>query len=267
MSQTRLLLLALSWLFISHQADAWSSTASKTHYKIKSAERMVEEYRQNTGKLPDSGNPWSTLRQDPQSILHDLPDLTIDSWKRELVYQAPGRHGDFDIYSVGPDGIDDHGQKDDVSSWAGVNDGYHWKEFWPLGRGILIAASVLSFLIFLYRRKIPRALGGPLAGLALSLGVALGSYYLRHPGRVPSRNLPLSIVLAAAGVFALGFAGRAWRNPQFLTGENRRTESMARFISVASMMTGQTLCHPECVPTVSVGSETNPAETVGTHVG
>jgi len=212
MAQIRLFLLALALMLFPHRADAWSSMASKTYHKVIVAAKVVEEYRLDSGKLPDVQHSWESIRKDSQLISPEQPDPFLDYWKQELVYRNPGSHGEFDIYSVGADGIDDHGAKDDISNWSGVNEGYYWKSFWPLGRFTIITSSVLGILIFFGRRKIPRHLGSPLVGLVISAGAALGCFWLLHPGIVPDRNGPLSLVIAASGILSIVFLTRVWRN-------------------------------------------------------
>lgn len=85
MKQTRLL-LALVVMIIPHKADAWSSMASQTYQKVKSAALAVEEYRQDTGKLPDPRKGWISIRNYPQARFAEQADMFPDSWKRELVY-------------------------------------------------------------------------------------------------------------------------------------------------------------------------------------
>lgn len=212
MIQTRLLLFALVLMLFPHRAEAWSSMASKTYQKTRYAEMAVKEYRQNSEKLPDARNCWDSIRKDDQSIFAGQPDSFLDSWKRELVYRSPGLHGDFDIYSVGADGIDNQGELDDISNWSGVNEGYYWKRLWPLGQFTIVASFVLGILIFCARNRIPKHLGAPLAGLVITAGVALGSFCLLHPGVVPSRNGPLSLLIAASGFLSFMFLRRTWRN-------------------------------------------------------
>lgn len=206
------LLLALVWMLFPHRADAWSSMASKTYRKTKYAAMAVEEYRQDSGKLPDVHNCWNSIRKDTQSIFAEQPDAFLDNWKQELVYNAPGLHGEFDIYSVGENGVDDQGEKDDISNWSGVNEGYYWKRFWPLGRLTIYASCILGFAIFCARKRFPRHSGKSLAGLIITSGVALGSFCLLHPGIVPSRNGPISLVIAASGFLSFVFLMRTWRN-------------------------------------------------------
>lgn len=209
------LLFALVLMLFPHRADAWSTAASKTYHKVLIAAKLVEEYRFDSGKLPGTHNYWDSLRKNTQLVYPEQPDLFLDYWKRELIYRAPGSHDEFDIYSVGADGIDNQGEKDDISNWGGVNEGYYWKATWPLGRFTIIASCILGILIFCARSKIPRYLGKPIAGLLLTAGMAIGSICLLHPGIVPTRNVPLTLVIAASGILSLMFLTQAWRNIRY----------------------------------------------------
>jgi hypothetical protein len=42
-----------------------------------------------------------------------------DAWKREFFYTYPGQHneGSYDLWSAGPNGVDDQGENDDVVNW------------------------------------------------------------------------------------------------------------------------------------------------------
>ena len=44
--------------------------------------------------------------------------LPKDPWGREYIYLSPGLHGDYDIVSLGPDGIlGGEGKDADIESW------------------------------------------------------------------------------------------------------------------------------------------------------
>jgi general secretion pathway protein G len=80
----------------------------------------VESYYLDTGKTPDSldqlveasgGEAGWNGPYVKQSSLKD-------PWGREYVYQYPGDHGDFDIYSLGADGQPGGEDRDaDINSW------------------------------------------------------------------------------------------------------------------------------------------------------
>ncbi len=42
----------------------------------------------------------------------------MDPWENPYKYLSPGSHGDFDLYSFGPDGIQ---SEDDITSWSSSN--------------------------------------------------------------------------------------------------------------------------------------------------
>ena len=45
-------------------------------------------------------------------------DELVDPWGRVFAYRFPGEYGDFDLYSLGADGIEGgEGENADVTSW------------------------------------------------------------------------------------------------------------------------------------------------------
>lgn len=42
----------------------------------------------------------------------------MDPWENPYKYLSPGSHGDFDLYSLGPDGIQ---SEDDITNWSSDN--------------------------------------------------------------------------------------------------------------------------------------------------
>ncbi|MDX1681166.1 MAG: hypothetical protein R3242_10595, partial [Akkermansiaceae bacterium] len=95
------------------------------------------------------------------------------------------------------------GAKDDVSTWAGVNDGYHWKSTIPMGRYTLIVTPFLFAGLLLSSLWLPKRFMLPISGIVLCLGAALGCSGLMYPGHVPDRNMPLGIVVLAGLVGAI----------------------------------------------------------------
>ena len=45
-----------------------------------------------------------------------MDKLPNDPWGREFLYLAPGKHGDVDVFSRGPNGRS--GDDDDIGSWT-----------------------------------------------------------------------------------------------------------------------------------------------------
>jgi general secretion pathway protein G len=45
-------------------------------------------------------------------------ELPKDPWGRPYVYRSPGQHGDYDLLSYGPDGVEGgEGENSDITSW------------------------------------------------------------------------------------------------------------------------------------------------------
>ncbi len=85
------------------------------------------------------------------------PALVTDGWGQPLVYRYPAEFGSeaFDLYSIGANGIDEHGGGDDVSSWKG-HDRRAYRLPWR-GDALLSAAILLDgplILAFLVAHRI-----------------------------------------------------------------------------------------------------------------
>ena len=193
-----LVLLTATLVLLPREAGAWSSTASKTELNILLLQNAIEYYRVDFGALPNPSDFQSVIRSGKYLVVTDQRIPFLDAWGREIIYRAPGIHDEFDLYSAGEDGIDNKGAKDDVSSWLGVNDGYYYKRYWPQGRFTVIAACALGVVILMARAISPWRIVIPLAGMVVSFGVSLGCYWLLPPGRVPSRNQPLSMIIGGS---------------------------------------------------------------------
>lgn len=120
----------------------WRSPAEKpgrneiTRLKLEALGRWCFEFRQQLGALPKE-RIWSR-----ELALHSLGDGDFldndnrgflkqfyDAWDRPFQYRCPGRLREcsFDLYSVGPNGLDDRGEGDDISYWDVVDSA---REMW-----------------------------------------------------------------------------------------------------------------------------------------
>jgi len=80
----------------------------------------VESYYLDTGETPDDLNQ---LVEEPGNLggwngPYVKPSSLKDPWGREYVYQYPGDHSDFDLYSLGADGQPGgEDRNSDINSW------------------------------------------------------------------------------------------------------------------------------------------------------
>jgi type II secretion system protein G len=84
-------------------------------YDIRTA---IEEFNLDNGRYPTTTEGIKELVYDTSHLKtwHQyLPRVPIDPWGNEYVYRCPGT-GDrsFDLYSCGPDGLDQNGGGDNI---------------------------------------------------------------------------------------------------------------------------------------------------------
>jgi type II secretory pathway pseudopilin PulG len=190
--------------------QAWSSTASHTYYALQAFDGAIDQHRTVSGKLPPPEQIWAALRESdlmPSSMLSPRTSgPPLDTWGSPFAYRFPGKHGEYDLYSYGPDGIDDDGARDDVSLWAEVNDGYHWKATWPQGRLVIKLGFALGLGCLVLRFFYSWRIVVPIAGFVVCLGLIRGCPLLMHPGVVPSRNTPLMLTQYLAAGLVIAFS-------------------------------------------------------------
>jgi general secretion pathway protein G len=198
-----LIVICVTLLSLPQSAEAWSSSASRTQYDLRMVEGSIEIFRHETGTYPDPEKYWIQLRDAGVLYRRQTNDPPVDGWGHRLVYRYPGKRGTFDLYSVGPDGIDQNGGQDDVTL-EGVNDGFHWKATWPAGRLVLRVGVGLALGVCLLGFVWPLRFVLPIGGMILCGAVVIGCQLLMHPGRV-SRNQPLQFYAFVAAVAFCAF--------------------------------------------------------------
>ena len=113
----------------------WSPgpTVTQTnHVQIFDVMKSLEFYKYQHGEFPDGppGTPpadaWTTLLEESTSsdgttIPPLIADIPRDSWGNALHYEYPNTKISASnrpaVWSSGPDGINDHGNNDDITSW------------------------------------------------------------------------------------------------------------------------------------------------------
>lgn len=89
--------------------------------QLEALATSVDLYRLEVGKLPPDLNalierPSGESRWNgPYLRKQKVPN---DPWDREYVYNVPGEYGDFDLFSLGADGLEGgEGDDRDINSW------------------------------------------------------------------------------------------------------------------------------------------------------
>ncbi|HMK61849.1 MAG TPA: type II secretion system major pseudopilin GspG [Dissulfurispiraceae bacterium] len=99
------------------------SKTSAAKAQIELYGQALDQYRLDIGHYPTTAqglqallaNPGEEKWQGPYLKKNVLP---VDPWNRQYIYQSPGMHGDYDLYSLGRDGAQGgEGEDKDVVSW------------------------------------------------------------------------------------------------------------------------------------------------------
>lgn len=99
--------------------------------KVKAAKVQLEDlvqtldmYKLDVGSYPTTDQGLEALIASPEGAQRwngpylRKSKVPLDSWNNEYVYNSPGEHGKFDLYSFGADGKEGgEGEDKDITSW------------------------------------------------------------------------------------------------------------------------------------------------------
>jgi general secretion pathway protein G len=84
--------------------------------------QALDQFRLDTGRYPTTQEGLIALMVNPNIDKWEGPylkkDLPNDPWGKPYIYQCPGTHGEYDLFSYGRDGSPGgEGEDADVVSW------------------------------------------------------------------------------------------------------------------------------------------------------
>jgi general secretion pathway protein G len=84
--------------------------------------QALDQFRLDTGRYPTTQEGLIALMVNPNVDKWEGPylkkDLPNDPWGKPYIYQCPGTHGEYDLFSYGRDGSPGgEGEDADVVSW------------------------------------------------------------------------------------------------------------------------------------------------------
>jgi len=97
-----------------------ASKAQICRIQIKELEGALQMFAFDIGRYPTTSEGLDALVHNPGNLdawqkPYLTKDVPKDPWGKPYVYRCPGQHGDYDLLSFGPDGLE--GTDDDVTSW------------------------------------------------------------------------------------------------------------------------------------------------------
>ncbi len=92
--------------------------------QIKEFEGALQLFSFDIGRYPTSAEGLDALVRNPGNLeawkgpYLGKAELPMDPWGKPYVYRCPGMHGDYDLLSYGPDGMEGgDGENADITSW------------------------------------------------------------------------------------------------------------------------------------------------------
>ncbi len=89
--------------------------------QIKELEGALQLFSFDMGRYPSTSEGLESLVRNPGNAESwngpylAKTEVPKDPWGKPYLYRSPGEHGDFDLFSDGPDGVE--GGEDDIVSW------------------------------------------------------------------------------------------------------------------------------------------------------
>jgi len=103
------------------------SKIKTTYAQIELLGAALDMYRLDIGEYPTSSEGLNALREKPSGVDQgwDGPylkkELPKDAWGHLYQYTSPGKHGDYDLISLGADGLEGgEGKNKEIVSWKGL---------------------------------------------------------------------------------------------------------------------------------------------------
>jgi general secretion pathway protein G len=82
----------------------------------------LEEFHDDWGRYPTTGEGLKVLAAPSKSGVpyFQKPGYGADTWDNPFVYRSPARTSrrPYDLYSLGPNGLDEGGRGDDINYWS-----------------------------------------------------------------------------------------------------------------------------------------------------
>ena len=101
-----------------------SAKADSAKIQISRLDGILELYRLDNGRYPSTDEGLAALIERPGNAERwngpyvKSADSLVDPWGRPYGYEAPGTHGDYDLFTLGADGTEGgDGEDADVTNW------------------------------------------------------------------------------------------------------------------------------------------------------
>lgn len=104
-------------------AQIGKSEVKTTRAQIDALEKALDQYRLDVGRYPATEQGLAALNEAPAGEAkwfgpYLKKAVPLDPWSHPYLYQEPGEHGDYDLFSYGKDGQPGgSGEAQDITNW------------------------------------------------------------------------------------------------------------------------------------------------------
>jgi hypothetical protein len=94
-----------------------------TRIRLEAVSRLLGEWRAAHGKYPDDLTELVAAAA-PAAFSAGESLFILDTWDQKMLYKNPSQASicEYDLYSIGPNGVDDHGERDDIVTCGSTHD-------------------------------------------------------------------------------------------------------------------------------------------------
>lgn len=115
------IILVAAIFFIDSMSRAKQRAA---HNQIKTLQSALDTFKLDNGRYPTNSEGLKVLVSNVPGAPYwkgpylETKDILVDPWNHSYYYESPGRHGDYDLYSLGADNKEGgDGPDSDIVSW------------------------------------------------------------------------------------------------------------------------------------------------------
>lgn len=121
-----LVILGLLSAFVAPQVLSYLGRAKSdaASAQIQNIASIIDLYRLEVGRYPDESIGLQALVEPPPETPRwngpyvKREDALLDPWGNVYQYRYPGEHGDYDLFTLGADGVEGgDGEDEDITSW------------------------------------------------------------------------------------------------------------------------------------------------------
>lgn len=98
------------------------------HAQIELFGTALDSFRLDVSRYPSTAEGLGALLSEPSGVdgwngpYLKKSEIPKDPWDKEYHYEAPGKHGDYDLFSYGADNAEGgDGENEDITSWQALS--------------------------------------------------------------------------------------------------------------------------------------------------